>query len=82
MQGIHLLTFIYPRVALIIAIASLGAVVMLPETLASKLLRDKAARMNKQAGRRKYIAPADLGRGSFWSSMVCVFPNLHVTIMR
>ncbi|KAK0652851.1 major facilitator superfamily domain-containing protein [Cercophora newfieldiana] len=54
-------------IAVIVAVVSLVAVVALPETLADRLLRDKAARLNKEAGRRKYIAPADVNRGSFWA---------------
>ncbi|KAK0720300.1 major facilitator superfamily domain-containing protein [Lasiosphaeris hirsuta] len=46
-------------IAFIVAVVSLGAVIALPETLASKILMKKAAKMNKQAGSRWFIAPAD-----------------------
>ncbi|KAK0619361.1 major facilitator superfamily domain-containing protein [Immersiella caudata] len=56
-------------IAVIVAGLSLITVVSLPETLADRLLRDKAARLNKEAGREVFIAPADLNRGSFWAFM-------------
>ncbi len=44
--------------------------IWLPETLASKLLRDKAARLNKQNQCDRYLSPADKDRGSVWSTLV------------
>ncbi|KAK1756958.1 major facilitator superfamily domain-containing protein [Echria macrotheca] len=57
------------RIALLIAVVSAGFVFALPETLASKILQRKAARLNRLEGYRVFIAPADLNRRSFWVSM-------------
>ena len=59
------------RIAVLVAILSFTAVVMLPETLASKIVRTQAAKMNKAAGCKKFVAATDLNRKSFWSSLVC-----------
>lgn len=59
------------RIAVLVAVLSFAAVVMLPETLASKIVRVQAAKMNKAAGCKKFAAATDLNRKSFWSSLVC-----------
>lgn len=64
----------WDRIALIIAVASFGAVFTLPETLALKLLRTKAQKLNKAIGRTQYVAPGDLNRGSLLSTLVSFNP--------
>lgn len=60
----------WTRIALIIAVASFGAVFTLPETLALKLLRIKAQKLNKAMGETHYVAAGDLNRGSLLSTLV------------
>ena len=52
--------------------ATLIAVFLLPETLASTILRKKAARLNKEhkdTGKR-FVAPSDLEEESSWEAYV------------
>jgi len=54
------------------AAGSLIAVFLMPETLASAILRKKAAKLNKKhanAGKR-FVAPSDIKRESAWESYV------------
>ncbi|KAK1835892.1 major facilitator superfamily domain-containing protein [Podospora conica] len=53
-------------IALIVAALSFSSVVLLPETLASKILSVRAAKMNREAGSVKYATRGDLNRGSTW----------------
>ena len=71
--SLRLLTFDSPRIALGFAGLSGGFVIALPETFASKLLRVRAARLNREAGYQKFIAPDDLNRQGFWMNFVCFF---------
>ncbi|KAI1337634.1 major facilitator superfamily domain-containing protein [Xylariaceae sp. FL0016] len=52
------------RAAVIIAGITLVLASFLPETFAPKLLRQKAARLNRDAGTSKYISPGDMKRES------------------
>lgn len=45
-------------------------VVLQPETLTTKLLRDRAARLNKEKGSEMYIAPADKDRVGLLATLV------------
>ncbi|KAK3326205.1 major facilitator superfamily domain-containing protein [Apodospora peruviana] len=58
-------------IAFILAAVSFISVVVLPETLALKILRKKAARLNKGSGNmgEMYISPGDLQRGSLRVSL-------------
>lgn len=53
-----------------VAALSLVSVVLLPETLASKILSNRAAKMNREAGSFKYATRGDLNRGSTWQFLV------------
>ena len=46
--------------------------VFLPETLASRILQNNAAKLNKEtgSGRVRFVAPADVDKTSFWVSLV------------
>lgn len=41
-----------------------------PETLATKILRDRAAKLNKEKGRDRYLAPADQDRPGLLATLV------------
>ncbi|KAH8891842.1 major facilitator superfamily transporter [Thozetella sp. PMI_491] len=56
-------------VALIFAALSAGFLIWLPETLAAKLLRTKAKKLNKANNSEAYISPYDLERGSLLSTL-------------
>lgn len=49
---------------------SLVALVLQPETLTSKILRDRAAKLNKEKGSDRYIAPADQERLGVLATLV------------
>ncbi|KAK4157541.1 polyamine transporter 4 [Chaetomidium leptoderma] len=55
-------------ISLSLPVASLFAVLLLPETLASAILRKKAARLNKEHSNtgKQFVAPSDLKRESTW----------------
>lgn len=53
-----------------VAALSFASVVLLPETLASKILSGRAAKMNREAGSFKYATRGDLNRGSTWQFLV------------
>ncbi|KAK3308294.1 major facilitator superfamily domain-containing protein [Chaetomium strumarium] len=55
-------------ISLSLPVASLLSVVLMPETLASTILRKRAARLNKEYANtgRRFVAPADLKRESAW----------------
>ncbi|KAK0754875.1 major facilitator superfamily domain-containing protein [Schizothecium vesticola] len=53
-------------IALMVAALSFSSVVLLPETLATKILSVRAAKMNREAGSFKYATRGDLNRGSTW----------------
>ena len=63
------------RIAAAWAGMSFVVILFWPETLASKILRLKAARLNKQKGVDQFIAPDDTGRRSFWQIMVRAHPS-------
>ncbi|KAH8645400.1 major facilitator superfamily domain-containing protein [Xylariales sp. PMI_506] len=56
-------------ITLMIAGVSVIFVLSLPETLASKILRVKAAKLNKEKKCTNYVNPWDINRGSFWTNM-------------
>ncbi|KAK0636397.1 major facilitator superfamily domain-containing protein [Bombardia bombarda] len=56
-------------IALIWTVATFPAVFFLPETLASKILRTKAAKLNKETKGGGFMAPSDLHREPFWVSL-------------
>lgn len=49
---------------------SLVALVVQPETLATKILRDRASKLNTEKGSEKYIAPADQDRPGILTTLV------------
>ncbi|GAB1314811.1 Polyamine transporter 4 [Madurella fahalii] len=57
-------------IGVVVAALSLGAVLLLPETLASTILVKKAARLNKENhGKcKRFVAPSDLCRESLWET--------------
>lgn len=55
---------------MIFSCVCLVALALQPETLATKLLRDRAARLNKEKGGDKYIAPADRDRPGVLTTLV------------
>lgn len=71
------------RIALTVAVLSLLSVVLLPETLATKILSVRAAKLNREAGSFKYATRADLNRGSTWQFLVRIsclkLLNLNLT---
>ena len=60
------------RIALIFAVVSLIAVLLLPETLASAILRKKAEKLNKENKNtgKQFVGPGDLRQESAWESYV------------
>ena len=58
------------RIALMVAALSFSSVALLPETLATKILSVRAAKMNREAGSFKYATRGDLNRGSTWQFLV------------
>lgn len=54
----------------------LVALVFQPETLTTKILRDRAKQLNKEKGSDKYMAPADRDRPSLLVMLVCCFLSL------
>jgi len=63
----------FHRIAFILAAVSFITVVLLPETLAYKILRKKATRLNKQSQNGvRFVSPGDVNRGSVWEALVCV----------
>ncbi len=54
------------------AVATLMVVALLPETLASAILRKKAEKLNKQLGEKgkRFVAPSDLEEEVGWESYV------------
>lgn len=67
----------------------LVALVLQPETLATKILRDRAAQLNKQKDDNRYIAPADQDRVDVLTMLVscvlllvCLFAALSDMISR
>jgi heme oxygenase len=67
-----LLTGFLPRIALSLPAASLLGVLLMPETLASTILRRKASKLNKENANtgKQFVAPSDLNRGSLWITLV------------
>ena len=64
-------TLIYvPRIALLVAVLSFSAVILLPETLASKILSLRVAKMNAEARSIKFVARGQLERGNTWQFLV------------
>lgn len=49
---------------------ALGAVLLQPETLANKILRDRAAKLNKEKGGDRYVAPGDQERLGVLATLV------------
>lgn len=54
------------------AVGSLVAVFLMPETLASAILKKKAAKLNKEHANteKRFVAPSDIQRESAWASYV------------
>lgn len=67
-----LLTCFSPRIAMAPAVGSLIAVFLMPETLASAILRKKAAKLTKKHANtgKRFVAPSDIKRESAWASYV------------
>lgn len=61
---------------------SLVAVIVQPETLATKILRDRASKLNKEKGSDKYIAPADQDRPGILTTLVSTVANSSVSDTR
>jgi multidrug resistance protein len=57
-------------IAMIFSGICLVTVVLQPETLATKILRDRAAKLNKEKGSEQYIAPADQHRLGVLATLV------------
>lgn len=57
-------------VCMMVSGISLVALVVQPETLATKILRDRASKLNKEKGIEKYIAPADQDRPGILTTLV------------
>lgn len=57
-------------VCMILSAVSLVALIVQPETLATKILRDRAAKLNKEKGSVSYIAPADHDRPGIITTLV------------
>lgn len=53
----------------------LVALVLQPETLATKILRDRAVKLNKEKGSDSYIAPADQDKPSLLTTLVSTEPT-------
>lgn len=62
----------FPRIALSLPVATFISVLLMPETLASAILRRKAAKLNKEALNtgKVFVAPSDLKRESAWVEYV------------
>jgi hypothetical protein len=60
----------FTRAGLIIGGVSSIAVFLLPETLASRILWLKAAKLNKMNNCQRFVGPADAHRGSVLRFMV------------
>jgi hypothetical protein len=60
------------RVAAILAAVGLATTLLLPETLASTILRKKAARLNREGHdkAKRFIAPSDLVEEKPWTTYV------------
>jgi hypothetical protein len=61
-----------------VAALSFSSVVLLPETLATKILSVRAAKMNREAGSVKYATRGDLNRGSTWQFLVRISSGVSV----
>lgn len=59
----------------------LVALLLQPETLATKILRDRAAKLNKEKGSECYIAPADQDRLGLLATLVSNFQILQVVTL-
>lgn len=57
-------------IAMIYSGICLVTVVLQPETLATKILRDRAAKLNKEKGSEQYLAPADQHRLGVLATLV------------
>ncbi|KAK4240185.1 hypothetical protein C8A03DRAFT_13503 [Achaetomium macrosporum] len=59
-----------PRISMSLPVASLISVVLMPETLASMILRKRAATLNKQYANtgKRFVAPSDLKREVAWAA--------------
>lgn len=63
-------------VCMMVSAVCLVALILQPETLATKILRDRAAKMNKEnkdQGGGQFVAPADLDRPGILTVLVSVF---------
>lgn len=60
----------------------LVALVLQPETLATKILRDRAAKLNKEKGSDSYIAPADQDRPDLLTMLVRTLPYCQTSVNR
>ncbi|KAK3366149.1 major facilitator superfamily domain-containing protein [Lasiosphaeria ovina] len=56
-------------IALIMVSVSFIPVIALPETFATKILRTRAAKLNKKFKGRNFIAAGDVRKGSLWASL-------------
>lgn len=62
-------------VCMIFSGISFVALFIQPETLATKILRDRASKLNKEKGSEKYIAPADQDRPGIVTTLVSIVPS-------
>jgi hypothetical protein len=58
-------------------VASLLSLILMPETLASTILRKRATKLNKEYANtdKRFVAPAELKRESAWVAYVSVFSS-------